>query len=324
MKIPTIDLRRFLDNSAAVRQRVAQEVDRTCRESGFLLVTGHGVSQDLLRCAAGVTREFFALPAAQKLKSIQPAHGVLRGYFPIGKESLSYSLDRAAPPDLNESFMIGPPNAPADKYHRCPAAGGHFAPNVWPNRPRAFKAVWTRYYRAMEDLSAALMRLFALSLDLPEDFFDDKIDRHIGRLRARYYPPQGGRPRPGQLRAGAHTDYGSLTIILPEDGPGGLEVSPDGRRWSAVPLAPGGFVVNIGDLMERWTNERWSSTLHRVVNPPPGRPGDTGRLSLVFFHAPNYDTSVGSLDGDHAPKHAPVSAGEYLRGKFMKTQKTPA
>ena len=164
------------------------------------------------------------------------------------------------------------------------------------------------------------MRIFALALDLPGEFFADKIDHPISALRIMNYPEQAVAPAAGQLRAGAHTDYGSLTILLQEAAPGGLQVrAPDGV-WHNVPAVPGTFVVNLGDLMARWTNDRWRSTLHRVVNPPTDAGGSTRRQSIAFFHQPNWDAEIACLPGCLAPgelpKYPPVRSGPHLMSKF--------
>lgn len=131
-------------------------------------------------------------------------------------------------------------------------------------------------------------------------------------------------PKPGQLRVGAHSDYGSLTILATEDRPGSLQVCDASGAWSDVPILPGTFVVNIGDLMARWINDRWISTLHRVVNPPDGAGAESRRQSLVFFHNPNYDAQVACnptcLVPGAAPKYPPTSSGEHLRRMFTTTQ----
>ncbi len=129
-------------------------------------------------------------------------------------------------------------------------------------------------------------------------------------------------PLPGQLRAGAHSDYGSLTILLPEAAPGGLEIlAPDGA-WRPVPAIPGAFIVNIGDLMARWTNDRWVSTVHRVVNPPADALGSVRRQSLAFFHQPNYDALIECIPGCAGPgrpvRHAPITSGNHRLMKVTK------
>ena len=171
----------------------------------------------------------------------------------------------------------------------------------------------------MSGLIVVLMRLAALALDVDEGFFDDKVDRSIGTMRLNYYPAQSAAPKPGQLRAGAHTDYGGFTILSGEDVPGGLQVRTRGGDWIDVPTAPARFVVNIGDLLMRWTNDRWLSNLHRVVNPPAGA-GPTGaRLSIAFFNHPNYDTLIECLPTQGPARHPPVRSGEYRDLKYAKT-----
>jgi isopenicillin N synthase-like dioxygenase len=170
----------------------------------------------------------------------------------------------------------------------------------------------------MSDLATELMRLFALALGLDEHWFDDKIDKHITNLTLSNYPDQTVDPLPGQLRAGAHTDFGSLTILRTEDRPGGLEVLTSAGRWVAVPIVPGTFIVNIGDLMAQWTNDRWISTMHRVVNPPPKQTNSTRRQSIIFFHQPNYDADIECLPTCRAgsPRYATITSGEHLMTKI--------
>ena len=212
-------------------------------------------------------------------------------------------------------------------YYTRPAAGKHFAPNLWPHRPAALRQLYTTYYRTMADLARTLMRLFALALDQPETFFEDKIDKHISRLRVRNYPAPQVPPQPGQLRAGAHCDYGSLTILKTEDKPGGLQVYNKAGAWVDVPVEPACFIVNLGELMARWTNDYWVSTLHRVVNPPQDLADASRRQSLVFFHNPNYDAAIECIpscqSADHPPKYPVTTSGEHLRSQFVRTQ-TPA
>ena len=144
----------------------------------------------------------------------------------------------------------------------------------------------------------------------------------------RNYPAPAETPEPGQLRAGAHSDYGSLTILKTEDRPGGLQVQGKDSAWLDVPHLPGCFVVNIGDMLARWTNDRWVSTLHRVVNPPLDRAADSRRQSVVFFQNPNYDATVSCLpsctDAANPPKYPPTTSGGHLREKFLSTQQAIA
>ena len=177
----------------------------------------------------------------------------------------------------------------------------------------------------MEDLAARIMKLFAAALTLPEDFFAEMIDYPVSALRALNYPEQSVAPKPDQLRAGAHSDYGSLTILLPQEGSKGLQIErPDGS-WLDVPPIPGAFVINIGDLMQRWTNDRWVSTVHRVVNPANPEEAKLRRQSFAFFHQPNWFAEIKCLDVcldlGEMPKYEPVLSGPYLMAKFKSTVK---
>ena len=166
------------------------------------------------------------------------------------------------------------------------------------------------------------MRLFALALKLDEHYFDNTIDKNISMMRVLRYPKQTTAPLPGQLRAGAHSDYGSMTILRKELSDGSLQVKNKAGEWVTVPVKEGSFIVNIGDLMQQWTNDTWISTVHRVVNPPFDSEENKDRMSIVFFHQPNYDASVECLPGCETPgnpaKYDPISSGDHLRSKFIK------
>lgn len=181
------------------------------------------------------------------------------------------------------------------------------------------------YFGEMLALAERLMRLFAVGLGLPVDFFADKIDRTTSAMRALNYPEQSIGPVLGQLRAGAHTDYGTFTVLRQDGAAGGLEVrDPHADRWVPIPSVTGALVINVGDMLARWTNDRWRSTLHRVVNPPVG--GAHRRQSLAFFHNANFDCEVACLPSctspTNPPRYEPVLAGPHLMGKFRKTVDT--
>ncbi len=255
----------------------------------------------------------------------RPAPDVSRGYVGLEGESVGRSRDASASAgDLNESFMVGPVDVPAGEYSHAAEAGAHFAPNLWPVRPPDLEPVFTAYYRAMGDLARLLMTIFATALGEPEHYFDAKVDRHISRLRVRNYPAPVTSPLPGQLRAGAHSDYGSLTILATEDRPGGLQVCNAEGQWVDVPVIPGAFIINLGDLLARWTNDRWVSTLHRVVVPDEGEYAGSRRQSIIFFHNPNYDAEIRCLPSCIAAgapaKYPPTTSGEHLRRLFTATQ----
>ena len=252
---------------------------------------------------------------------MSPKGDFRRGYLPVGGNALAYTLDRESPPDLIEAFTFGRFDLPETPYFTAHRETW-FEPNIWPTRPPGFRERLCAYYRAMERLAETLMRIFALALDLPEDVFADKIERHITAMRLNHYAEASRPPLPGQLRAGAHTDYGSLTILLATEAAGGLQVRGSDGAWCDVAPAPDTFIVNLGDLMAQWTNDRWVSTLHRVVNPPAARRAGSRRASIAFFHQPNYDAPIECLPTcrrpDHPPRYAPTTSGAHLLAKTAK------
>ncbi len=316
--IPIIDIAAFRSGGHAARTAVAREFGNAFEETGFATIIGHGVDPGTSQRAYDMASAFFALPLAEKLAATVPDRVKSRGYLPVGIESVARTRSETPPPDLCEALVFfGMLLDPADVR-----AGGRAEEtgNVYPVRPPGLGAALHEYFAAMHGLVGTLMRLSALALDLPESYFDPLYDRRRETLRCVLYPDQPEEPLPGQLRYGAHSDYGGLTILRPENAPGGLQVLTRSGAWVDVPAIDGGFVINVGDLMARWTNDRWRSTVHRVVNPPRDATGSTRRLSLVFFSGPNNDAVVECLPSCHGPgrpvSYAPVVAGEYVRAKL--------
>ena len=319
--VPVVDIAPYLAGGDAQKAAVAQAVDRACRRIGFLIVAGHGVPFAVIDDALAATWAFFDLGDAEKRQWISPKGDFRRGYLPVGGNALAYTLDRESPPDLIEAFTFGRFDLPQTPYYRAHRETW-FEPNIWPTRPPGFRERLCTYYRAMERLAETLMRIFALALDMPEAFFADKIDRHITAMRLNHYAEASRPPLPGQLRAGAHSDYGSLTILMATDAAGGLQVRGDDGTWCDVAPVPGTFIVNLGDLMAQWTNDRWVSTLHRVVNPPAARRAGSRRASIAFFHQPNHDALIECLptcrQPDDPPRYAPTTSGAHLLAKTAK------
>jgi isopenicillin N synthase-like dioxygenase len=323
-EVPVVDLTPARTGGRAERERVAAAIDAACRDIGFFAIAGHGVPDRTVDDLRRVAHAFFALPMAEKLAIRHPVPGTNRGYHPVGGEALSQANDAAAPPDLKEFFHVGAVDTGDDPYYTSEEGRQHFLPNIWPARPAGFAAAATAHYRAMDRLITFLMRLAALALGVEETYFDDKVDRSIGTMRLNYYPAQATPPAAGQLRASAHTDYGGFTILSGEDVPGGLQVLTRGGRWIDVATSPTTFVVNIGDLLMRWTNDRWLSNMHRVVNPPLAEGRNTARLSIAFFNHPNYDALIECLPSQGPPRHPPVVSGDYRDTKYAKTGQVPA
>ncbi len=319
LAVPTISI----DRDPAV---VGREFDEILRTVGFFQVVDHGVDAAIADAAWNAARDFFDLPLAEKL-AVERTPGGLYGYFPMRSESLAASRGDAAPGDLKESFNMGPGirtgHSPVDETEAA-----IFTANVWPPALPELESAWLAYYAAMGDLADRLMRMFALGLGVPADFFAPSIDASPSALRAINYPEQTQAPEPGQLRAGAHTDYGTLTILRQEEGRAGLEVhDPATDAWVPIPPTEGALVINIGDLMARWTNDRWTSTLHRVVNPDAAAgstaTGSQRRQSMPFFHNANYAAIVEALPtcvpAGEQPRYEPVMAGPHLAGKTTRS-----
>jgi isopenicillin N synthase-like dioxygenase len=313
--VPTIDLRR-------PPAEVAATIAASCRELGFFQIVGHALDPEVADATWNTATEFFELPLEEKL-ALRIRPGEAYGYTPFLGERLAASLGDQTPPDLKESFASGPLDTPA-AARADDSSRFVYSPNHWPEALPSLQPAWERYYRTMADLAQRLLTLMATGLGLPPAYFDPFIDRHTSAQRALRYPALGGRsPDRDQLRAGAHTDYGTLTILRQDDGPGGLEVLTPAGQWVPVPPHQDAFVVNLGDSLARWTNDQWRSTLHRVVVPDADN-GRTARQSMAFFHNANWDAVIECLPTctgpGNPPRYPPVSAGRHLMDKFRATQ----
>jgi len=312
--IPVINISPFLDGGDAERQRTARAFGEAFEQVGFATIMGHGIDAKLIEETYAAMREFFALPLDQKLKSTPPEKAKSRGYLPVGIESVAATLSGETPPDLCEALVF---------YGLARPRASDAKPIIWPERPPAIHELVPRYHEALKRLGQQLVRLASLALDLPETFLDPFFEDPGIVLRFVNYPDQLEPPAPGQLRYGAHHDYGGLTILRQDDAPGGLEVRDLKGVWHPVPPSPDGFVINIGDLMSRWTNGRWRSTLHRVVNPGREISGTTQRLSMVTFFSPNEQSEIACLPScvtlDKPARWPPVKAGDYIHDKIMKS-----
>lgn len=281
--IPVVDLR----SPAAVA-----EVGRACEEIGFLAVVGHGVPEAAVARLDALAQEFFALPDEEKAAlaaGASPIEG-LPVYRPLHSERLA----AGAAGDLKESLDWGP-----------------LVPGTaWPERPAALRETLLDYHAAASGLAAELRRLFAQALGLDAEWFEPFFAEHASSMRVIHYPPPERSVEPGQLGAGTHTDYGFLTILRSPDDPGGLQVQTRDGGWIDVRAPEGGFVVNLGDMAQRWTNDRWPATPHRVT------PAKSDRRTIVFFHDPSPDALIKPLTAvGEDPHYEPVTALEHVRAR---------
>jgi isopenicillin N synthase-like dioxygenase len=307
--IPIVDLSRWRGGDETERDRIARQFDDACREWGFAVIAGHGVPAELMAAINRVTKAYFDLPAETKLAVNSTGRQGGRGYYALKEKSHARTRgDATAPGDLRESFRMGDASAP----------------NVWPEAPDDMAEIWSTYFAALNRLGVDLMHVAARALGLPDGWFDDKMDRPASVLAAQHYPALDAEPVAGQLRSGAHTDFGNLTMLMTEDKPGGLEIMGLDGLWHPVKPLPGTFIINIGDLMGLWTNDRWRSTLHRVVNPPPEAHDSSRRLSIVFFYEVNDDALIECIstcvDAEHPAKYVPIRAGEHIAAKLRSVE----
>ena len=289
-------------------------IDEACERAGFITIFGHGVADDVVADAWESARAFFDLPLADRMAVAMPHPGYPYGYSPMSGETLTRSLGKAAAPDLKESFAIGPVDRPTHAI-TDPDESFAWSENLWPDALPTLQPAWETYFRAMSDLAARLLRQMATGLQLPATHFDSMIDRHTSAMRALNYPAiDSGTDR---LGASAHTDYGTLTILLADPVVGGLQLEGADGAWHDVDAMPGSFVVNLGDAMARWTNDRWRSTMHRVQVPAQRR------QSIAFFHNANWDAVIECLPtclpSGEVPKYKPIAAGPHLMQKFQST-----
>jgi isopenicillin N synthase-like dioxygenase len=318
--IPVIDLAAFDLAGPTERGRVVAEVRKALEEVGFLVISGHGVPQSLIDRTNEASLEFFDLPEQEKNKYLPTKPGS-RGYNAFKGRTVGLSHDPTYKRSLQESFAVGRITVPAnDPYFTSAEAGHSFAPNIWPERPGDFQKVMSDYWNEMDRLYRVIMRLFAVALELPERYFDATIDKHSSLLRLTHYPALDSEPLPGEFRSGAHTDGGPLTILHIDDTPDSLQVKLRDGSWVFVNKVPGTFIINIGDMMMRWTNDKWLSNWHQVVNPPMVDGRSARRLSLVYFCSTNYDTLVACLPNCSGPGkpalYPPVISGKYAEERF--------
>lgn len=316
ISLPIIDISGLASPNPAARRAVGTALQAACLEHGFFYCVGHGVPQGLIGAAMEQSRAMFDLPEAAKDavdKSLSPCN---RGYEQLGGQT----LQPGAMPDRKEGYYIGEELSELDP--RVQAGKFNHGANQWPAGLPGFEPVMMAYFAALKVVGAKLMRGMALSLGLDEDYFDFFTTQPMATLRLLHYPP--ARPEvPDEMGAGAHTDFGGLTILLQDDN-GGLQVKdPHGDGWIDAPPVEGAYVVNLGDMISRWTNDRYVSTLHRVINTS----GDE-RYSIPFFYTGNPDTEVSCIptclgEGGSA-KYPPVTVLDHLRSMYVKTYVTEA
>lgn len=309
--IPVIDISPLRHHDPTGHQRVAAELHEVCSRIGFFYVSHHGVDQDLIDRTFAQVQRFFAQPLTRKTAIAMANSPIFRGYSGLAEEVLNPALEG----DLKESFNIGVERGPGDPLVQ--AGTPLHGPNLWPDGLPGFRETMEDYFQAMTDLGQTIARGLALSLDLPAAYFSRSLDDPMSLLRLLHYPPTAQRQSERQMGAGAHTDYGCVTLLA-QDEIGGLEVRNTDGQWLLAPPIPGTFVINLGDQMARWTNGRYQSTPHRVFNA-----SDSHRYSIPFFFDPNFNALIECiatcLAPGETPKYPPILAGQHIINRYDET-----
>ncbi|MFI9809295.1 isopenicillin N synthase family dioxygenase [Streptomyces sp. NPDC052301] len=311
-RVPTIDLQAWTEGDAEARAALAHTVDQALERAGFLLVRGHGVDPGLRAGIREAARRFFLLPAAVKQPYAARVGG--RGWLGPGAEANGYAEGTETPPDLKESLTF----ATREPFDDPAVDAEWYAPNVWPAEVPGLRPLCEEYLDRMAGLTDRLLTLLGYALQGEPAFFT----RHMGHptygFNINWYPgtERVGSPEPGQFRIGPHTDFGTVTVLDRQAGKGGLQVWTEEGGWEDAPFDPNAFTVNLGDLMARWTGDRWRSGRHRVLPPPVDAPHEE-LMSLVYFGECTPGTRVESVPAPVGRvAYPPVDSHVYLRAKL--------
>ncbi|MET0900555.1 MAG: 2-oxoglutarate and iron-dependent oxygenase domain-containing protein [Mycobacterium sp.] len=319
LNVPVIDVSTYVAGGNAAGDpgcaQVAAEFDKACRDVGFVQIVGHGVDVGAIAGLADALDEFFALPLAVK-KQYRRDPAANRGYSPPKSESLSMSLGIENPMhDYYEAFTVG---TEAGSFAGLDLPDSSYAPNNWPEAAAGFRPRIENYFTEAQRLARILMTVVTDALALPAHYFEPMIDHSIEVLKMNNFAlPEGDTEITGDLQGmGAHTDFGILTILWADQVPG-LQVLDGRGGWYDVQPADGALLINLGDAMARWTNDRWMSTVHRV-NPPVIDGRIKRRRSAAFFFDGNHDAVLEALPGTLAvgeTGYEPITVAENIAMK---------
>ncbi|HVA12346.1 MAG TPA: 2-oxoglutarate and iron-dependent oxygenase domain-containing protein [Stellaceae bacterium] len=308
MTIPVIDVGPYLAGAPRALEATAQAIGAAAESLGFYFIGNHGISASLIDRVFAETQRFHELPLEKKL-AVQ-AIGKVIGYLPLGGQTQNTSIyAKSTYPDASASFYIKREFA-RDHPDRL-AKKPWVADNRWPSDLLGFRETCLDYYDAMTELGHKMLTVHAVALDLPPDTLNahEAFQPSGSTLRLLHYPPRDP-AKDGQFGIGPHTDYGYCTYLAQAKKPG-LEILTRAGEWIEAPALEGHFLVNNADMCRRWTNDRWRSAPHRVIN----KTGDV-RYSIPFFFGPRADVKLACLpscqSADNPPKYPPMSFGEYL------------
>jgi len=303
MSIPVVNLADFLSGDPELKQSFVNKLGKAYEDVGFVAVKNHGIPDALIADLYKYVQEFFSMPGEKKKQYEVPGLAGQRGYTSFGKEHAKGS----DAPDLKEFFQFGQVVEDNDPIK------SEYPDNVKVNEVESFNSTFTKAYKAFEKSGKSLLQAIALYLGLDENYFDDHIHNGNSILRAIHYPPITSEPK-SAIRAEQHEDINLITLLVGASADG-LQILTKQNEWIGVTSLPEQIVVNVGDMLQRLTNNKLKSTTHRVVNPPREM-WHTSRFSIPFFLHPKSAMSLACLDGcidkTHPKAYPDATAGEYL------------
>jgi isopenicillin N synthase-like dioxygenase len=303
-EVPMIDFEPFLGGSTAGKRQVANAIKNACIESGFFYLVNHGVPQSTIDNAFAESRTFFTLPLAEKMEISQTLTPGYPGFTAMGLDSGDPKA-RKRQEGFNMNLEV-----PRDALVE-PASFSFHNANLWPKRPPGFRPSVEAYFKAMGQLKHQVFSAFAIALNLPETFFEAELTRPFVNMRVNHYAAQPQVDHYTEIGGRPHTDYCCFTILAQEDEVPGLQLVQKDGSWATVPPVRGAFNINIGDTFERWSNDLFASTIHRVINQ-----NTKSRLSIAYFAGTNFETNVSALPGTasngNQPRYSPIMAGNYV------------
>ncbi|KAG1739550.1 2OG-Fe(II) oxygenase [Suillus lakei] len=310
--IPIIDLEGAFSGDEALRRTLAQQIRMACTDVGFFYVKNHGIAQHCLDEVQKVNEEYYSLPSEEKMKLHHKTVPNFKGYSP----PMEANIQPGNKGDLHEGFRIGWEEKCGDPvFQKASRDGVMTGANVWPDKPENFRTACMDYYHAALTVGKKLFYLFALALDLPEMYFDDKTVYSAATMRTLHYPPQPDAPDDKILGIGAHTDFVCFTILWQQAGLEALQVLNSREQWINVPPLPGTLVINLGDQFARWTNDVFKSTVHRAANK-----NTVDRYSIALFFGTDYEVNIEPIytcvTAERPATYPAITAGEYVRQRL--------
>ncbi|KAI6140637.1 hypothetical protein BKA82DRAFT_4210903 [Pisolithus tinctorius] len=308
--IPIIDIGHA--STPEERAALARQIRDACMNVGFFYISNHGIPQETIGKVFSAVEAYFSLPVETKMK-LYHGDGNFMGYEPV----LGSNVDPVNRGDLHEGFLFGWEElVPAENDDKRANDGAMAGANVWPSEPAGFREACLNYYHAAVGVGKVLFHLFALALDLPETYFDDKTRNSAASMRVLHYPPQTGPEDDGIVGIGAHSDFRCFTILWQEPDIQALQLLNSEKQWVKAPPIPGTLVINIGDQFARWTNDVFRSTVHRAINRSGVR-----RYSIPLFFGTDYHVQIKPMPScvspERPPKYEPIAAGDYIHQRLQ-------